>query len=401
MGSSSSSAFASSSSSMNTIPLGAYSYTAIGTNLPPINVQFDSSNFKFSGCNTISIPWSVTSSGGFTVGSVKTVTKNSCQNNNDQQYLQTFLGGNGYVRNGNNFYLTRNGKNVGFFTNIGGRSMSSYGLGQNSHTTFSKTTMISTTTGGRYGTQNQQISTTSINNQLLIDNSLKHKNNKPVIVTPAPVIVNPPKVIVKQQPVIVTPSPVIVNPTPVIVKPTPVIVKPTPVIFNQAPVVVDQTPVVINPTPVVVNPTPVVSDSTPDFSDPTQDAVDQTQVADDSTPMVVNPTPTVINQTPMQVNPTVIINQTPVSINPTPVIINQSSAIQKRPEALHIPPPPIHTTYPNGPAPVNKNAQDYYGGGYSGGGGGGGYGDYGSDYSIEIHKSREGSSMRVGKNRDC
>jgi hypothetical protein len=202
----------------------------IGSNLPPTTVQFDSSKWQFSGCNTISIPWTISSSGKLTVGNVNTFTKNSCQNNNDQQYLQPFMGGNGYVRSGNNFYLTRNGKNVAFFTHIAGGIRRPFGLGQNSQTTFTKTTTFTTTTGPRYGTQSQQITITSppLLNNPLISNHVRQINNQPIVVTPPPLIIRQPKVIVRSTPVVVNPSPMVVNPSPMVVNPAPVVVNPSP-----------------------------------------------------------------------------------------------------------------------------------------------------------------------------
>jgi hypothetical protein len=65
------------------------------------------------------VPWTVNSNGVFRTGNIKTSTKNKCKTDNDKKYIQAILDGNGYSRNGKNFYLTRNGKNVAHFTSLG------------------------------------------------------------------------------------------------------------------------------------------------------------------------------------------------------------------------------------------------------------------------------------------
>jgi hypothetical protein len=65
------------------------------------------------------VPWTINSNGVVRTGNIKTSTKNKCKTDNDKKYIQAILDGNGYSRNGKNFYLTRNGKNVAHFTSLG------------------------------------------------------------------------------------------------------------------------------------------------------------------------------------------------------------------------------------------------------------------------------------------
>jgi hypothetical protein len=171
------------SSSTTNIPLGNYQFTIIGSSLPPIKALFDSSKFQFSGCNTMSVQWTANSNGIFRAGSYNTYTKNQCNNNNDQQYLQTFLGGNGYVRNGNYIYLTKNGKNIAYFSPINGGSGSQLSLSSNPQITITKTTKI-TTSSGRSVSPGLSINNNNNPGLLVITNpgqSNSYPNNRPYI----------------------------------------------------------------------------------------------------------------------------------------------------------------------------------------------------------------------------
>jgi hypothetical protein len=155
-----------SSSSMNSIPLGNYQLLVVGSSLPPVDAMFDSTNFQFSGCNTISVPWTISANGIFQAGSIKTHTKNKCKSDNDQKYLQAILGGNGYAKNGKNFYLTKNGKNIISFSPLSSNNVGGGGIifSSNPQTSSPGYTVIPT-----------------INQQMR-----PPMNNPPVIVMPSP-----------------------------------------------------------------------------------------------------------------------------------------------------------------------------------------------------------------------
>jgi hypothetical protein len=104
---------------INSIPQGNFKFSIPGTTLSPITSLLGTKGLHFTGCNNIAVLCSSSSQGAFTPGNVVTGSQKQCANNNDQGYLQAILGGDSFVRQGNNFYITKRGSKIADFQYMG------------------------------------------------------------------------------------------------------------------------------------------------------------------------------------------------------------------------------------------------------------------------------------------
>jgi hypothetical protein len=93
--------------------------TLPGSTLPPITTLLGSKGLQFTGCNSLALLCSINSAGSFQTGNVVAGSQRQCQNNNDQGYLQALMGGDSYVQQGNNFYITQRGNKIADFQYVG------------------------------------------------------------------------------------------------------------------------------------------------------------------------------------------------------------------------------------------------------------------------------------------